>query len=80
MFQSCANITTIYVGDGWNMENVTGSGNMFIGCTSLVGQNGTAYNSTITTAIYAVVDGSLIYDPELDEYVPQPGYLTYKEN
>ena len=67
MFGSCTNLKTIYVGDGWSTANVTESANMFEGCTSLVGESGTTYDSSHTDAEYARVDmGS------------SPGYFTYK--
>ena len=41
MFAYCENLQTIYVGYGWNTEKVTISKNMFWGCDSLVGGDGT---------------------------------------
>ena len=35
---SNSTLERIYVSDTWNVENVTNSGGMFTGCTSLVGQ------------------------------------------
>ena len=67
MFSYCGSLETIYVGDNWNTNAVTESSYMFYVCTSLVGQNGTTYNSSYTDKTYARVD---IYG--------QPGYLTYK--
>ena len=67
MFQSCTSLTTIYVGDGWDMSKVTDSGNMFNNCPKLVGANGTTTAGNPTDVTYARVD-----TPET------PGYLTYK--
>ncbi|MBR5726516.1 MAG: BspA family leucine-rich repeat surface protein, partial [Muribaculaceae bacterium] len=49
MFSSCNNLRTIYVGSGWNTASVTASSNMFTNCTSLVGGQGTTYNSSNPT-------------------------------
>lgn len=35
MFYGCNSLTTIYVGDNWNVDNVTSSGSMFNGCANL---------------------------------------------
>ena len=67
MFYGCTSLCTIYVGDGWTMRTVTGSAEMFGNCTSLVGGNGTAYDSAHTDATYARIDTA-----------ETPGYLTYK--
>jgi surface protein len=53
MFENSSNLTTIYVGDGWDMADVTASADMFNGCTSLVGGTGTVYNSANVDQNYA---------------------------
>ena len=65
-FNGCANLKTIYVGDGWDVDQVTESGSMFSGCYSLVGGNGTTFDSTKTDITYAHVDAEGV-----------PGYLTH---
>ncbi len=59
MFADCSNLTTVYVGDGWNTEKVDAelSEHMFRGCTSLVGDKGTAFDANHTDKEYARVDG-----------------------
>ena len=68
MFCRCTNLTTIYVGDGWNTEGVTTSNSayMFYGCTSLVGSQGTTYDASHVDAAYAHIDGG----------PSNPGYFT----
>jgi hypothetical protein len=67
MFDHCANLQTIYVGDGWNTAAVTISQDMFKDCTSLVGGKGTTYsNSNPTDKAYAHIDGG----------PSNPGYFT----
>ena len=62
MFNLDASLTTIYSQD-WNMvQNTSG---MFTGCTSLVGGNGTHYNSSHTNGEYARIDRA-----------GTPGYFT----
>ena len=67
MFQNCSNLTTIYAGSGWTTDAVTNSGFMFRNCTSLVGGQGTTYQSSNpTNKTYAHIDGG----------PSNPGYFT----
>ncbi len=71
MFYSCSCLKTIYVGDGWSTEKVTGGrdiGDTFRGCTSLVGGAGTIYSADHTDHTYAHIDGG----------ASNPGYFTEK--
>ena len=74
MFNHCNDLTsynlrTIYVGNGWSTAAVTYSSDMFTGCTSLVGGQGTAYNSSNPKdKTYAHIDGG----------TSNPGYFTDK--
>ena len=67
MFNGCSGLTTIYADSDWSTDNVTNSSNMFDGCTSLVGGNGTEYDASHTDAEYARIDRP-----------GQPGYFTEK--
>lgn len=64
MFFNCNSLTTIYSSSDWDLSSLFSS-NMFYGCTSLVGGNGTAYNSSHTNGEYARIDR-----------VGNPGYFT----
>ena len=67
MFRYCNNLRTIFVGSGWNTAAVTSSTNMFNGCTSLVGGQGTTYSpSNPKDKTYAHIDGG----------PSNPGYFT----
>ena len=68
MFYSCSNLRTIYAGEGWSTEAVTNSTQMFNYATSLVGGQGTVYNSSHIDAAYAHIDGG----------ASNPGYFTAK--
>ena len=68
MFASDQNLETIYVSEKWNMSGVTSSYGMFNNATSIVGQEGTTYDSNHVDKAYAHVD----------EGETNPGYLTYK--
>ena len=69
MFYRCTNLRTIYVGDGWSTAAVTVSSNMFYNCTSLVGGQGTTWNSSNPMdKTYAHIDGG----------PSNPGYFTEK--
>lgn len=64
MFSYCYTLKTIYGGD-WVKNNTLISTDMFKNCTSLVGGNGTHYNSSHTDATYARIDRA-----------GTPGYFT----
>ena len=65
MFYGCSALTYIFVGNGWNTDKVIDGSYMFWGCTSLVGQKGTAYDQSHVGKDYAHADN-----------VPwSPGYL-----
>ena len=70
MFNGCRALETIYVSDGWTVENVTESRLMFDECYSLVGGQGTAYypwdNPNEPDKTYAHIDGG----------ESNPGFLT----
>ena len=72
MFGGCSNLKTIYVSEydeindtGWTTKSVTDSTEMFYNCTSIIGGNGTIFNSNYIDATYARIDKS-----------GNPGYLT----
>ena len=70
MFSLCTNLKTIYVGDGWNTDNVTSDWSLFGDCKSLVGGAGTTYSlENPQDKTYAHIDG-----------VGGPGYLTAKSS
>jgi len=64
MFAGCAQLTTIY-GRDWDLSLPEDDGNMFAGCLSLVGGNGTTYNSSHINGEYARIDRA-----------GTPGYFT----
>ena len=69
MFYGCTNLRTIYVGDGWSTASAVredASYDMFSGCTSLVGGQGTTYNANHVDKTYAHIDGG----------PSNPGYFT----
>jgi surface protein len=66
MFYYCTSLQTIYVGSGWSTAAVTDPDDMFSGCTSLVGGQGTAYDSNHVDDAYAHIDGGS----------SNPGYFT----
>ena len=70
MFQDCTNLKTIIVGDEWDISNVlvNSSTNMFNGCTSIVGSQGTTYDASHIDKTYAHIDGG----------ASNPGYFSEK--
>lgn len=69
MFRNCSNVVKILVSPGIDFSGVTSSTDMFYGCQSVVGGNGTTFNSSKTDKSMARVD-------EADK----PGYFSIKEN
>ena len=67
MFEGCSKLKTIYASNKFNTSQVSYSRYMFSGCTSLVGGNGTTYNSSYDDKTYARIDSS-----------STPGYFTSK--
>ncbi|MCR4795060.1 MAG: BspA family leucine-rich repeat surface protein [Ruminococcus sp.] len=68
MFTGCASLETVYVGDGWKIENIADKVSMFDGCISIVGGNGTVYDENKLSSDYAHIDA-----PDA------PGYFTSAE-
>ncbi len=68
MFYGCDHLKTVYVSDGFKVENVGQHTCMFEGCTSIVGGNGTTYDASYIDKEYAIIDG----------INGNPGYFTAK--
>ena len=66
-FSQCSGLETIYVGNGWSTENIESGGDMFTGCTVLVGGEGTTYDANHVDYTYAHIDKAT-----------DPGYLAEK--
>ena len=66
MFVGCSHLKTIYASDKFTTASVTSSSDMFKDCMSLVGNNGTKYDSEHTDKEYARIDGG----------TSAPGYFT----
>jgi surface protein len=58
-------LAKIYVGDGWNVEKVTSSGDMFKNCKNLEGGNGTKFSESNPT-------------DNTNAHAGEGGYLTKK--
>ena len=71
MFNCCDNLHTIFVGDNWNLSDYLSSNNMFEGCYSLYGEQGSMPES------YKVYDASMA---RIDGGDNAPGYFTKKGN
>ena len=71
MFRGLNSIEKIYVSMSWDTRNVTvdGTDMMFENDSNLIGGNGTTYDSTMITSLYARIDNP----------TAEPGYFTYKE-
>ena len=69
MFRDCTNLTTIFVGDGWEVHTVDFDDFMFSDSPNLVGGAGTVYDENHVEIEYA----------HADEGDTNPGYLTKKE-
>ncbi|MBQ9667402.1 MAG: BspA family leucine-rich repeat surface protein [Prevotella sp.] len=72
MFYKCNQLVTIHVGDGWDMSHVDtymGAGDMFEGCTKLVGEYGKTYNYYDINRWYAIIG--------TEGYLTSPAYAVY---
>ena len=67
MFANARKLKTIYVSDAWDIHNAE-CDDMFAGCDSLIGGNGTVYSDEHIDSEYARIDTA-----------DAPGYLTFKE-
>ncbi|MBR7091069.1 MAG: BspA family leucine-rich repeat surface protein, partial [Clostridia bacterium] len=65
MFSLSSKLTTIYVGNNWSTASVEVGDQVFSGCTSLVGGNGTTFHGERADYTYARVDTA-----------DTPGYFT----
>lgn len=70
-FEGSTNLQNIFVGDGWDMSNVTSSTNMFNGCSSLRGGNGLKVLASAATADRAKINDVDAQEAEI------LGYLSY---
>lgn len=70
MFYHCKKLRTIFATGGFSTDKIISASNMFAGCTSLVGGNGTVYNEDHINKEYARIDGG----------ADQPGYFRLKTN
>ncbi len=67
LFSGCSALTTVYVGEDWTFENLTGGGaDVFKDCKALVGGKGTTFDANHTDYTYAHIDGG----------TDNPGYFT----
>ena len=66
MFGACFDLETIYSGNAWSTAAVPSSEDIFGGCTSLVGGQGTTYDANHVDKAYAHIDGG----------PSNPGYFT----
>lgn len=60
MFSGCGSLRRIIIGEGWNMDNVVASTDMFNGCTSLVGNDGTKVGETIDKTFAHASEGGYL--------------------
>ena len=67
MFADCTKLKIIYAKKNASFENVAYTNGLFYNCKSLVGGNGTAYNSSVSDKTFAYIDTST-----------QKGYFTKK--
>ena len=56
MFSGCSNLSIVRVAEGSNWTTVGSSADMFLGCTALMGSDGTTYSAEHTDAAYARID------------------------
>ena len=67
-FANSAKLITIYVGNDITSGNIINSSNMFLGCTAILGGDGTVYDANFVDRRYAKIDNE-----------NNPGYFTLYE-
>lgn len=77
MFFRCQALSTIYVGSGWNMDNVENTTGMFDFCESIVGSSGTTFDEDKVNGEYAHIDGGAANPGYLSANIPT---VTLKDN
>ena len=65
MFSYCTSLKTIFVLHNWAFSKINGTSYIFSGCSSIIGGNGTTFDSKHCTLDYAVIDKE-----------SSPGYFT----
>ena len=83
MFHYCSELTTIYVSNYWNTDEVTNGSWMFRYDYKLVGGNGTRYGGAVNPSysnqhVYNNTTYAKIDSAATDESPAVEGYLTYK--
>jgi len=58
IFTGCSNLRKIYVSNTWDISGTSIDENTFYGCSSIVGGNGTIYDSSKISSIMAIIDGT----------------------
>ena len=72
MFLEDPNLSEIYVGPGWNTDNVTSSDNMFLGCAKLPNFDASAIDKTYANAL---PDGYLIMSNPNLRYLEKSSFV-----
>ena len=67
LFKDCTSLDTIKASDKFKVAQVTSDTEMFLGATSIVGHEGTTYDSTNINKTYAIIDSAS---------TGHPGYFT----
>ena len=70
LFKDCTNLDTIKASDKFRVSQVTSDIDMFLNATSIVGHEGTVYDSAHIDKTYAIID---------NVSAGNPGYFTGKE-
>ena len=76
MFNETSNLKTVYVWDDFKVQNFSSAKNMFSGAISIVGWNGTTYNSQKKNQEYAKID-SITASWYLTNILDKPYVITY---
>ena len=72
MFFQCSALKTILASDSFSVAKVTDGKDMFTGCASLRGENGTTYSDSHTDKAYARIDGGSSRPGYFSKEVPDP--------
>ena len=77
MFYNCPKLEGIYIGQGWTCSAWTSSSNMFTGCVSIVGQDGTMLGEYTDYHCAHSGTGGYMRTKFYTVTIPESGYSTF---
>lgn len=80
LFNGNTNLKAVFVGNGWSTDAATETSGMFYDCTSIVGEDGTTFDSSVTDATNAHYNAGGYLRKKHDSWtvtIPMSGISTF---